>query len=47
MGGLFEPVEPGVVAAGESVGERFFEADLLFAGLSVGWPVSFLAILAP
>ena len=32
MGGLFEAVDPGVVAAGESVGEGFFEADLLFAG---------------
>jgi hypothetical protein len=31
MGGLFEAVDPGVVAAGESV-EGFFEADLLFAG---------------
>ena len=32
VGGLFEAVDPGVVAAGESVGEGFFEADLLFAG---------------
>lgn len=31
MGGLFEAVDPGVVAAGESVGEGFFESDLLFA----------------
>ena len=30
MGGLFEAVDPGVVAAGESVGEGFLEADLLF-----------------
>ena len=32
VGGLFEAVDPGVVAAGESVGEGFLEADLLFAG---------------
>ena len=31
-GGLLEAVDPGVVAAGESVGEGFFEAGLLFAG---------------
>ena len=30
VGGLFEAVDPGVLAAGESVGEGFFEADLLF-----------------
>jgi hypothetical protein len=32
VGGLFEAVDPGVLAAGESVGEGFFEVDLLFAG---------------
>ena len=32
VGGLFEAVDPGVVAAGVSVGERFFEADLLLTG---------------
>ena len=47
MGGLFEAVDPGVVAAGQSVGEGLFEADLLFAGTQCGSPVSFLAILAP
>ena len=31
-GGLLEAVDPGVVAAGESVGEGFFEAGFLFAG---------------
>ena len=32
VGGLFEAVDPGIVAAGESIGEGVFEADLLFAG---------------
>ena len=29
---MFEAVDPGVLAAGESVGKGLFEADLLFAG---------------
>jgi hypothetical protein len=36
MGGLFEAVDPGVVAAGESVGEGLFEADLLNFDLLLG-----------
>ena len=36
VGLLFEPVDPGVLAAGESVGEGFFEADLLNFDLLFG-----------
>ena len=36
VGGLFEAVDPGVVAGGESVGEGFFEADLLNFDLLLG-----------
>jgi hypothetical protein len=36
MGGLFEAVDPGVGAAGASVSEGFFEADLLNFDLLFG-----------
>ena len=36
VGGLFEAVDPGIVAAGKSVDEGFFEADLLSFDLLLG-----------